>query len=223
VTAPGDRVEAGHAFYTRRTLRIYDPMILGFFSRTAWRCPADRLVQHYDRHVTANHLDVGAGTGYFIDRCRFPEPDPRIGLLDLNTDCLDAAAARIARYRPERYVGNVLEPLALGAEPFDSVSMNYLLHCVPGTMAEKAVVFEHLARLVRPGGVLFGATLLHDGVERTWYARQIMRRNNRVGIFSNQHDSLEGLRRALDTHLVDPSVEVVGCVGIFAGTVREHA
>jgi hypothetical protein len=44
-----------------------------------------------------------------------------------------------------------------------------------------------------------------------------MKRNNAHGIFSNANDSLSGLRAMLDTHLTEVTVEVVGCVGIFAG------
>jgi hypothetical protein len=69
-----EEVAAGHAFYTRRSLAIYDMAILGYFSRLAWRCPARRIVEHYNLHVSANHLDVGVGTGYFLDHCTFPVP-----------------------------------------------------------------------------------------------------------------------------------------------------
>ena len=217
--ATPDDVAAGHAFYTRRMLRIYDPMILGFFSRAAWRCPSSRILEHYDRHVSGNHLDVGPGTGYFLERCRFPVANPRLALLDLNTDCLDVASERLDRHHPERHVANALEPLDLGTEPFDSVALNYVLHCLPGAMADKASVFGHLAAVANPGGVLFGATLLQGGVPRGWYARAVMARNNRVGIFSNRDDSLDDLRAGLEQHLVDTSVEVVGCVGIFSGRV----
>lgn len=93
-----EEVAAGHEFYTRRSLAVYDLMILGYFSRLAWRCPAHRILVHYDRHISSNHLDIGVGTGYFLDRCRYPEPAPRLALLDASAGCLDAASRRLARY-----------------------------------------------------------------------------------------------------------------------------
>jgi hypothetical protein len=48
----------------------------------------------------------------------------------------------------------------------------------------------------------------------------VMDRNNSHGIFSNVGDSLDGLRSAISDRFSDASVEVVGCVGIFAGKVR---
>jgi len=56
-----DRVAAGQTMYTRRTLAIYDFLVLGVSSRFIWRCPTERIERHYDRHITANHLDVGVG------------------------------------------------------------------------------------------------------------------------------------------------------------------
>jgi len=211
------QVEAGHAFYTRRSLAVYDLAILWYFSRLAWRCPAGRLVAHYDAHVTSNHLDIGVGTGYFLDRCAFPSIPPRLALLDPNAACLEVAGSRVARYEPEIIEADVLQPIDASGPGFDSVALNYVLHCLPGDLAAKGVVLDNLRPLLHPGAVVFGATLLHDGVPRNWLARKVMDRNNAHGIFSNAHDSLAGLHEVLDAHLTDVSVEVVGCVGIFSG------
>jgi len=113
----------------------------------------------------------------------------------------------------------VLEPIPFDVAKFDSVGLTYVLHCIPGDIATKAVVFENLKPLMNPGGVVFGATLLHDGVQRNWLARKVMDRNNEHGIFANADDSLDGLRSALAEHLTDSVVDVVGCVGIFTGSV----
>lgn len=217
--ATPEQVEAGHAFYTKRALAFYDIAILGFFSRAAWRCPSRRILEHYNEHVSANHLDVGVGTGYFLDRCRFASASPRVALMDLSSNCLEVAGARIARYDPEVYRANVLEPIPFDRPKFDSVGLNYVLHCVPGSIRSKGVVFEHLKPLVNPRGVVFGATLLHDGVPRNWLARRVMDRNNAHGIFSNAEDDLDGLRSVLSQHLTGLTFDVVGCVAVFSGSV----
>lgn len=217
-----EAVAAGHAFYTRRSLAVYDLAILGYFSRLAWRCPASRIVDHYNGHVSANHLDVGVGTGYFLDHCRFPTPPepPRLALMDLSTACLAVASKRVARFDPELIEADVLQPIAYDGARFDSVGLNYLLHCLPGDISSKAVALDHLIALANPGAWVFGATLLQDGVDRNWFARKVMDRNNSHGIFSNADDTLDGLRSAVSDRLSDSSVEVVGCVGVFAGKVR---
>jgi len=212
-----ERVVAGHAFYTRRSLAVYDLAVLGYFSRLAWRCPAHRVLRHYDEHVTANHLDIGVGTGYFLDRCTYPSPSPRLVLMDPNAACLDVAERRVARYTPGRLQASVLDPIEFDGQGFDSIGMTYLLHCLPGDIRTKAVVFEHVQSVAEPGAVVFGATLLHGGVDRSWYARAVMRWNNDHGIFSNAGDDADGLRWALSQHLDDVTIELVGCVALFAG------
>lgn len=217
--ATAEQVEAGHAFYTWRSLAMYDAAVLGFFSRVAWKCPASCVLEHYDRHVTANHLDVGVGSGYFLDHCRFPTVRPRLGLMDVSEACLEMTMCRVSRYRPEVYRANVLAPITFEARPFESLALNYLLHCLPGTLPSKGAAFENLVPLVNPGGVVFGATLLHGGVNSNRLARKVMQRNNARGIFSNVGDDIEGLQLVVKTYLVDPMIEVVGCVALFSGRV----
>jgi 2-polyprenyl-3-methyl-5-hydroxy-6-metoxy-1,4-benzoquinol methylase len=219
MTVTAEQVTAGQAVYTESTLRAYDFVVLVVSNQFIWQCPSQRIEEHYNRHVTANHLDVGVGTGYFLDRCQFPSRAPRVALMDLNQNVLKHASRRIARYKPETYRRNVLEPISVDAMKFDSVGVNYLLHCIPGSIESKAVALDHLKALMNADAVLFGSTLLHGGVPRNWLARRLMSAYNKKGVFSNQHDDLDGLRRALSRRFRDVSVEVVGCAAIFSGRV----
>lgn len=213
------QVEAGQAVYSRRVLQAYDFFVLGVSNRLIWRCATQHLVSHYNRHVSANHLDVGVGTGYFLDHCHFPSAAPRIALLDLNQNSLDFTARRIARFRPATYRRSVLEPVHIDESGFDSVGVNYLLHCLPGSLASKSVLFDHLRPLMNPGAVLFGSTLLQGEVPRGWVARRLMDAYNRRGIFSNQEDDLAGLRRQLELRFREVHIEVIGCAALFSGRV----
>jgi hypothetical protein len=212
-----EQVVAGQAVYTKRALRAYDFVVLGVSNRFIWRCPTGRLVDHYNTHVTANHADVGVGTGYFLDHCRFPSSSPRVALIDLNQNTLDFASRRIARYKPETYRRSVLEPICIDAPKFDSVGFNYLLHCLPGSIASKSAALDHVTALMNPHAVLFGATLLQGGVHRNPFARRLMQVYNQKGIFSNEADDLDRLTEELRKRFRDVSVEVVGCVALFAG------
>jgi 2-polyprenyl-3-methyl-5-hydroxy-6-metoxy-1,4-benzoquinol methylase len=211
-----EQVAAGHAIYTKSVLQAYDFWVLALSNRLLWKCPTRELLRHYDRHVTGNHLDVGVGTGYFLDRCRFPTPTPRIALLDLNSNALQFASKRIARYRPEVYLRNILLPLVIEAGRFDSVAINYLLHCLPGTIESKAVIFDHLKPLMNPDAVLFGSTLLPDGVVLGGLARRLMTFYNEKGIFSNRFDTHESLERALGRRFRQVSIRRLGCAALFA-------
>ncbi len=214
-----DQVEAGQAVYTKRSLRYYDIVVLGVTNPLIWKCPTQRLIGHYNKHIAANHLDVGVGTGFFLDNCRFPSQTPRIALSDINQNSLNFAARRIARFKPETYSHNILEPISIDVAKFDSIGINYLLHCLPGTVASKTVIFDHLKALMNPNAVLFGSTLLQGGVSRHWFAKRLMDVYNKKGIFSNRNDDLGGLKEALCQRFHDVSIEVVGCAALFSGRI----
>lgn len=122
-----DEVIAGQAVYTDASLKYYDWLVLKISNRWVWKCPTPRLLAMYNDCVTNQHLDVGVGTGYFLDCCHFPDPDspPSITLLDLNRASLEAAARRIERYSPQAVTANILAPLPLGETQFDSIGLNY--------------------------------------------------------------------------------------------------
>ena len=207
----------GQAAFTKPGLALYDFLVLHLNCRLAWRCPNELILAAYRQHVTANHLDVGVGTGYFLDHAVFPVAQPRVGLLDLNANCLKRAAQRIARYRPELYQANLLAPVAINAPRFDSVGMNYVLHCLPGALPEKGVAIGHLKALLNPGGILFGATVLHGGVTRNALAVALMGLFNQRRTLCNRSDDLQGLESSLKQHLQEVRIEVVGCVALFSG------
>ena len=212
--APG---VAGQAVYTKSVLRLYDLVVLGISNRFIWQCPTARLLNHYNTYVTSNHLDVGVGTGYFLDHCRFPSHRPRVALMDMNANALQFASQRIARYEPVLFQQNVLQQIQASVPPFDSVGINYLLHCLPGAMSEKAVAFDHLHEVMKPDACIFGATLLQQGVPRTRMAQRLMAFYNRKGIFGNTEDGLDDLHREMTSRFRNVTVETAGCVALFAG------
>jgi len=213
-----DEVIAGQAVYTPGILSVYDLVVLGVSNRFIWKCPSSRIEAHYNANVSDNHLDVGVGTGYFPDHCNFPSDRPRVGLMDLNRNTLDFASKRIARFEPETFEQNILEPIKTEIEPFDSVGINYLFHCVPGSIVEKAIAFDHLKKLMKPGCRVFGSTILQGGVPRGWTARKLMDIYNKKGIFANSEDDLAGLESALSNRFDNVATEVVGCVALFSGS-----
>ena len=95
---PDDLAYAGQRKFTPLFLRIYDPVILGVFTPLVWRCPTTRLIKGYRRHLGQRHLDVGPGTGYFLDRAGVPDRG-RITLLDPNLNVLDHASPAVATPR----------------------------------------------------------------------------------------------------------------------------
>lgn len=209
-----EEIEAGQEVYSPLVLRLYDLLVLGVSNHFLWRCPTAEIVKLYDRNVTARHLDIGVGTGYYLDRARWPVRNPSITLVDLNPNSLAAASRRIARFTPRPVRADCLEPLPL-REKFDSASLCYLFHCLPGALHEKMVAFDHLQRVLAPGARVFGATILQGDVPRSRPALALMDFYNRKGVFSNTRDTLDGLETALRQRFTDVHIEMRGTVALF--------
>jgi hypothetical protein len=141
---------------------------------------------------------------------------PCLALMDMNNDSLGYASQRVARYQPQRYQQNTLLPIDHDIDKFDSIAINYLLHCLPGTLNSKSFVFEHLKTLMKPNATLFGSTLLQGNAPRNVCAQKLMNTYNRKGIFSNQQDGLEDLQIGLATHFESVEIKVTGCVALFS-------
>lgn len=149
---------------------------------------------------------------------RFPVDTPGITLLDPNPEVLRYTSHRLRRYTPMVHAADALQPIALEPDSFGSAALGYVLHCLPGDLTAKAV-FDQIAPLVVPGGVLFGTTILKDGVHYTRLGRRLLRLYNDKGIFSNLEDDLEGLRQELGRRFDRYEVDVIGAVALFAAQV----
>jgi SAM-dependent methyltransferase len=202
--------------YTPARLTLYDLFILGVSCSLVWRCPKRHFLDLYDNHVRSPHLDIGVGTGYFLDRCRFPVERPQITLLDPSEACLTKAASRLERYSPRVVKASVLEPLDLGTARFASVALNGVLHCLPATPDTKAAVFRNLKPLLEDGGVVFGSTILGSGVEHGRLAQRALSRYNREGFFTNLADDRDGLESALAHNFAHQQIEIRGSFALFA-------
>jgi SAM-dependent methyltransferase len=207
---------AGQAVYSKKVLSIYDFWVLGISNHYLWKCPTRLISEQFSMLVSTNHLDVGVGTGYYLKHF-LPQTTKRIALLDLNRNSLETAISAISNFQFEVYCGDVLEPLEFNIQKFDSISVNYLLHCLPGNIAEKGIVFKNLKSHMNIGAVLFGSTILGRGTGTNFFAEKLMNIYNNKGIFSNHNDDLDSLITSLKENFSDVKVEVIGYVALFSG------
>jgi len=210
----------GVAVYTPLTLALYDLAVLRFSNCFIWQCASRVLLDFYDQHISDKHLDIGVGTGYFLDKCRFPSTAPTIALFDLNPHCLAKSAKRLRRYAPACYVGDALRHIDIGVSGFDSISLNYLLHCLPGNLASKSIVFENVKPLLKDDGVVFGSTILGEGARHSPLARQLMQIYNAKGIFSNLSDRQSDLEAGLKANFDEHIIHIAGSVALFSARGR---
>jgi hypothetical protein len=211
------RAAAGAAVYSKLLLSIYDMEVLRFELPCIFKCPLREARAFFDRHVSGVHLDVGVGTGYFLDKCVFPVENPTVHLMDLNPNTLEKTSRRIERYKPKTHLCNVLEPIGIDMPEFESISLFNFFHCLPGTMRTKKAVIGNLLPFLRKGGVFFGTTILGQGVDAGRLYRMANAAYNRKAIFSNLRDNARDLEDILNDNFNDARVRVRGSVAFFRG------
>ena len=206
--------------YSPVGLRLYDALVMGVFARRIWRCSAERLVEHYRALATTNHVDIGVGTGYCLDRCGVRFERRRLTLVDLQGNCLEHAARRLARFDPRCFRRDVLRPLnGIDGPAFGSVALGGVLHCLAGDLAAKVAVLDNIAPLVAGGTRIFGYTLVSDDVLLRAPTRLVHRLLNRARVIDNARDRVADLHAALTARYADCRVDLVGCMALFSAVV----
>jgi SAM-dependent methyltransferase len=208
-----DPAYRGQADYTRAMLRLYDPLVLGPISRYVWRAPAELGVEMYRKHIRPNHLDVGPGTGYFIDHAGLPAGS-RVTIVDPNPNVLRHVSRRLRRLDVTAVEADVLKPLPISG-PFASAGLNAVLHCLPGPLDHKATAIENIARVLAPDATLFGVTVLGRSARHTRAGRAMLAAFNRRGTFDNLDDTEDGIAEILRRSFDEITVETLGGLAIF--------
>jgi hypothetical protein len=203
----------GQADYTPTLLRLYDPLILGPTSRYVRRCPADRLTERYRRHIGDRHLDVGPGTGYFLERSGLA-PGVSVTVVEPNTNVLRHTSERLSHLDVTAIEADVCKPLPVEG-PLGSAALNLVIHCLPGPFERKAGAVANEAAVLAPDGVLFGSTIVGTTGSHNRVARTLLRDYDRRGVFGNLEDSEEAIGEMPASSFEDVEADTVGSVAIF--------
>lgn len=211
-------IKKGQAVYTPIMLKLYNLWVLDISNQWIWRCPKAKQLEQFNKYTSSNHLDIGVGTGYYLKSCKMP-PQSKVSLMDLNLNCLNEAKVTLLKKQIDvtTYQADIFKEQPALSEKFSSISMNYLLHCLPGNMQIKETCIHNAVSMLQPKGVLFGATILADKNLHTTPSQSLCNFYNKKGIFSNQEDSHEALLQVLNKHLIDVNVSIIGCVAVFKG------
>ena len=206
--------DRGAAAYNPWFLSIYDWLILGVFSTFVWRCPTvGTLLPFFRENLSKTHLDVGVGTSYFLKNSSLSD-DASITILDLNQNSLNVAKARLNRSDVQTLKHDILLPLDPTLK-YESISLFYLLHCLPGPPSRKMALFNNLRNNLAPEGVVYGTTVLGKGIKHNLPGKALMAVCNAKGIFDNREDSEEELKERLKACFEKVETKVVGTVLMF--------
>jgi SAM-dependent methyltransferase len=217
-----DPAYKGQADYSPALLRLYDPIVIRWVATIVWRVPKGPLVAEYRDSIREPHLDIGPGTGYFIDHSALPDGS-RVTIVDPNRNVLEHAARRLHRLDVTAVEADVLKPLPLDG-PFESAALSLVIHCLPGPLSRKAKAIENVAAVLSPSGTLFGATVLGRSAPHSWLGQRVLTAFNRRGAFDNLDDTEEGLRSILEASFEHVEIQPLGSIAVFnARTPRSSA
>ena len=74
--------------------------------------------------------------------------------------------------------------------------------------------------LLRDGGVIFGSTILGEGVRHNPLAKQLIQIYNAKGIFSNLSDRQSDLEAGLEADFDEHTIHIVGSIALFSARKR---
>ncbi len=210
-----EAIHPGARYYGALTLPLYDTAVLNIAVPYGWGVPLSHERSMYDRLLSRRHLDIGVATGYFIRRTLRDHTGPQhITLMDLNENATRYAAEKLKRFDVVQTVGDALQPFPVRG-PFDSIAMFHLLHCMPGTIAEKAIAFDHAIDVLAPGGVCFGASVTPAGRSLNPFGRAVLAGSNRSGALNNAHDDHDALRAEIEHRFTNTKIECHGVMTLW--------
>ena len=213
-----DPVPVGASVYNRYSLVLYDLLVHFFSNRFVWRCPTVHLIEHARACLSPKHLEMGIGSGKLFQKVSVGRAFERLAIADVNLDCLGFARKVLHQENPETWKVNLLNPREeiQRLSGFQSIGLNYVLHCLPLEFREKLELCGRLMdRCLEDGGVLSGCTLFPN-LNPSRFSRKLMGFYNRRGVFHNQSDDPKLFWEWIDARGLDPQFYTVGCVGFFS-------
>lgn len=210
-----EKTKASQVYFNPLMLVVYDFFLYRFISPFLWGCSTDFLVKRYDAYLGRKHLDVGVGTGFLLAQCKSKIHD--LSLMDLSENCLRKSANRLKDFQPNIVRHNILKAVPDTKGKFDSIALNYVMHCVAGDFSLKSVAFKNLKSCLKSEGLLYGVTVLENDNSNI-LAVCFNRLLNLMGVFNNRQDSLVDLDAGLRRYFKYVSVEARASVILFVAT-----
>jgi putative AdoMet-dependent methyltransferase len=141
--------------YDRNVQNERDPIRAGYSQLLDW------IAEQVDALSSPRVLDLGSGTGNLGMRLR---DDAALICVDVSTAMTKIARAKLAARREVSFVtADLLEFFETNSMLFDAVVSSYAIHHL--TEDEKTLLFEHIARSLRPGGIAALGDLMFENAE----------------------------------------------------------
>lgn len=158
--------ETDHGITGHLNVTMYDEMMKSHRDR-GWLSTGEMITFGIDH---GHALEIGPGPGYLGLEWLKKTKDTRLTALDISPDMLELSRKNAGHYGLESRIEYVLKDgkyINFDDNTFDAVFSSGSLH----EWASPAAVFNHIYRILKPGGKFFISDLKRD---LNWFVRQFM-------------------------------------------------
>ena len=195
-----------------KSLKLYDYLVNDINCSYAWRCHKSNIFENYKNNIKTNHLEIGPGTGYFLENNYNIK---KLYLMDINDDTLNFSKNNLSEnYQLETINHNIFED-KLEIKDLESVGLNYVLHCVPGRLEDN---IDNLINNLETNNKVnfFGATVVSDKILQNRLSTIELFFLNKYNIFNNEMDTSKNLIDYLKYNHIKYQEKIVGNVLLFS-------
>ena len=198
-----------------KNIQRYDRYVNEINCEKVWKCSQKHIIDNYRKNIDEKHLEIGPGTGYFLKKENLGVDFNKLTLVDVNTEILDYSKNNLQCECSDIDVvsHNLFTCKIPEGVDFNSVGINYVLHCVPGNLQTK--LDNLICNLGDNKYNLFGASVICDPLHMNVIAEYELIFLNAFGIFHNNNDTYEELDQYLNKTGLNFTLEKQGYVAIF--------
>ena len=196
-------------------LHYYDRFVNQFNCKYVWKCSPDKIFNIYNQNCSKYHLEIGPGTGYFLKNSNLNSTIHELTLIDINDQILDYSMKNLkSEYSNINALNyNLFTDKIPDHIKFDSVGINYVLHCIPGDLQKKIDTLIH--NLGDNNYKLFASTVICDPLHISIIAEYELMLLNSLGIFNNNNDTYQELQEYLENNKFKYNLHKEGYVAIL--------
>ena len=198
-----------------KNIQKYDRLVNEINCEKVWKCSKKHIINNYNKNINCNHLEIGPGTGYFLKKKNLNVNLNKLTLVDVNSKILNYSKNNLkSEYSDINILSHNLFSYEIPSKvKFNSVGINYVLHCIPGNLQTK--LDKLIFNLGNNKYNLFGASVICDPLHMNPIAEYELIFLNALGIFNNNNDTYEELNEYLNNRNLNFSLKKQGYVAIF--------
>ena len=203
------------------------------FFKYVWRYSREDQLLAYQSSManSKNHLEIGTVSVWLPIMASKDLSSTRYCLLDIDQSAVISAKQHMINAGvPSNHIQSIqgdalqIDKLSLpNDQPFDSVAISYVLHCIPGSLNHKLpLILDGLSRLdsVNENTIFFGSTITYPDINddasiEDKIGLHSMHLLQRVGIFNNGQDKHSDFDKIFSNYFNEYEIEKTGFVSSF--------